>query len=54
MIIYSILYCTFINNFDNFLLGKQCLKLPYLKQLSKDAQIIGFRIVAEKNLFLID
>ena len=26
----------FINNFDNFLLGKQCLKLPYLKQLAKE------------------
>ena len=26
----------FINNFDNFLLGKQCLKLPYLKQIAKE------------------
>ena len=26
----------FINNFNNFLLGKQCLKLPYLEQLAKE------------------
>ena len=27
----------FIRNFDKFLLGKQCLKLPYLKQLAKES-----------------
>ena len=27
----------FIKNFNNFLLGKQCLKLPYLKQLAKES-----------------
>ena len=26
----------FIKNFNNFLIGKQCLKLPYLKQLAKE------------------